>query len=68
MPYNEEVMQADRAYQSEPTEQNELKLEKAKLKYWTEKLKENPGDEETKRRIAYHQEEVTRLETEVKWV
>ena len=68
MPYDEEIMELDRIYQKEQTEQNELKLEKAKLRFWTEKLKENPGDKEIVDRIEYHQEEVTRLEKEVKLV
>ena len=68
MPYNEEIMELDRIYQKEQTEQNELKLEIAKLKFWMEKLKESPGDKEIINRIEYHQEEVTRLEKEVKLV
>lgn len=68
MAYNEEIMEADRIYQKEQTEQNELKLEIAKLKFWTEKLKENPEDKEVQKNIQYHQEEVDRLEKEVKLV
>lgn len=68
MPYDEEIMEADRIYQKEQTEQNELKLEIAKLKFWMEKLKENPEDKEIQKNIQYHQEEVDRLEKEVKLV
>ena len=66
MPYNEEVMQADRVFQAESTKQNELLLEKAKLKFWMEKLKETPDDKDIQSRIDYHQEEIERLESEVK--
>lgn len=68
MQYNEEIMEADRIYQKEQTEQNELKLEKLKVKFWTEKLKEKPEDMEIKKSLGYHQEEVDRLEKEVKLV
>ena len=65
MPYYEEVMEADRKYQKEPTIQNELALERAKLKYWEEQLRQNPGDKELERRVKYHREEVEHLEKEV---
>ncbi len=68
MQYNEEIMELDRIYQKEQTEQNELKLEKLKVKFWMEKLKENPDDKEILKSLEYHQEEVTRLEKEVKLV
>lgn len=66
MPYNEEVMNADAKYQKEQTVQNELVLEKAKLKFWQDKLKENPSDKELLERIEYHRSEIERLEMEVK--
>jgi len=65
MPYNEEIMEADRKYQKEQTVQNELVLEKAKLKFWEEQLKGNPGDKELIQRIKYHRDEVERLEKEI---
>ncbi len=68
MPYNEEVMEADRKYQKEPTIQNELALERAKLKYWEEQLRLSPDDKELQRRVKYHREEVEHLEKEVKIV
>lgn len=68
MPYDAEVMEADRKYQSEQTKENELALEKAKLAYWLKKLKETPNDKEIITRIDYHQSEVARLEGEVKMV
>ncbi|HEY3422443.1 MAG TPA: hypothetical protein VGK13_04730 [Methanocellaceae archaeon] len=68
MAYDEEIMELDRIYQKEQTEQNELRLEKLKVKFWAEKLKENPEDGEIKKSLAYHQEEVDRLEKEVKLV
>ena len=51
MAYDEEIMELDRIYQKEQTEQNELKLEKIKVKVWMEKLKENPEDKEILKRI-----------------
>lgn len=66
MPYNDEVMQADAKYQKEQTVQNELVLEKAKLKFWQDKQKENPADKEIQERIEYHRSEIERLEMEVK--
>jgi hypothetical protein len=68
MPYDAEVMEADKKYQSEQTKENELALEKAKLTFWMKMLKENPGDAEIKEHIDYHQAEVARLEGEVKMV
>jgi hypothetical protein len=68
MPYDAEVMEADRKYQSEQTKENELALEKAKLAYWLKKLNESPDDKEILMRIDYHQTEVARLEGEVKMV
>ncbi len=68
MQYTEEIMEADRIYQKEQTEQNELKLEELKVKFWTEKLKEDPEDKEIKKSLEYHQAEVDRLEKEVKLV
>jgi len=68
MPYNEEVMEADRKYQKEETVQNELVLEKAKLKYWEEQIKLTPGDKEIEQRVKYHKAEVERLEKDVKLV
>lgn len=64
--YNEEVREADRRYQSEPTVQNELALEKAKLKFWNQKLKEDPHNKDAIACVRYHQSEVERLEGEVK--
>lgn len=64
--YDNEVMQADRLYQSEQTVQNELAMEKAKLKFWLQKQKENPSDKEIDSHVAYHSAEVERLEGEVK--
>ena len=66
MPYDEEVMKADAKYQKEETVQNELAMEKAKLKFWQNKLKENPSDTEVGNRIAYHKAEVERLESVMK--
>jgi len=65
MPYNEEVMEADRKYQKEPTVLNELLLERAKLKFWEEQLKQSPGDKELKERVKYHRDEVEHLEKDV---
>jgi hypothetical protein len=66
MPYNEEVMNTDAKYQKESTVQNELAMEKAKLKFWQDKLKENPSDTEAETRIIYHKAEVERLESVIK--
>ncbi len=68
MPYDTEVTEADRKYQSEQTKENELALEKAKLTFWMKKLKETPDDKEIITRIEYHQAEIARLEGEVKMV
>jgi hypothetical protein len=65
MPYNEEIMEADRKYQKEQTVQNELVLEKAKLKYWEEELKGSPGDKELLKKVKYHRDEVERLEQDI---
>jgi hypothetical protein len=66
MQFNEEVNQADAKYQKEQTPQNELAMEKAKLKYWQAKLSENPSDKELQDRVSYHKYEVDRLEMDVK--
>ncbi len=68
MPYNEEIMEADRKYQNEETVQNELALEKLKLKFWNDQLKQSPGDKELQARVKYHRSEVERLEALVKLV
>lgn len=68
MPYNEEIMEADRKYQNEETVQNELALEKLKLKFFDDQLKLNPGDKELQSRVKYHRGEVERLEALVKLV
>ncbi len=65
MPYNEEVREADRKYQTEQTVQNELALEKAKLKFWKEQLAQAPDDRELQGRVKYHRDEVVRLEKDV---
>jgi hypothetical protein len=64
--YPPEIAELDRKYQEEPTVQNELNFERAKLKYYEAQLKENPGDKELQHRVAYHSSEVTRLEYEIK--
>lgn len=64
--YNEEMKEADRKYQEEPTLQNELALEKAKLKYWTEECNKNPNDKDALSRLKFHQDEVDRIENEIK--
>jgi len=61
MPYNEEIMEADRKYQKEETVQNELALERLKLKYWEDQLKQNPEDKDLQHRVKYHRGEVERL-------
>lgn len=61
MPYNEEIMEADRKYQNEETVQNELALERLKLKFWEDQLAEKPDDPELQRRVKYHRFEVERL-------
>jgi hypothetical protein len=63
--YPPDIAELDQKYQKEPTIQNELALEKAKLKYYEAQLKENPGDKELERRVNFHREEVVRLEYEV---
>lgn len=64
--YPPEIQALDQKYQKESTIQNELALEKAKLNYYKEQLKNNPGDTDLQRRIKFHETEVTRLEGEVK--
>ena len=66
MHFNDEVDQADARYQKEQTPQNELVMEKAKLKFWQAKLNENPSDKELQNRVSYHKYEVERLETDIK--
>lgn len=68
MPYDAEVMEADKKYQSEQTKENELALERAKLAFWKKQLEETPSDQEIKAHIEYHQAEVARLEGEVQMV
>lgn len=68
MPYNKEIMEADRKYQEEETVQNELALERLKLKFFDDQLKQNPGDKELQARVKYHLSEVARLEGLVKLV
>ncbi|WP_128860035.1 hypothetical protein [Methanocella paludicola] len=68
MPYNEEIMEADHKFQNEETVQNELALERLKLKFWDDQLKQNPGDKELQARVKYHRDEVVRLEGLVKLV
>jgi hypothetical protein len=64
--YPPEIQALDQIYQKESTVQNELALEKAKLDYYKEQLKNNPGDIDLQRRIKFHETEVTRLESEAK--
>jgi len=64
--YPPEVAELDARYQKEPTIQNELALEKAKLRLYQEQLKENPGDKELQWRVKYHAGEVARLEAELR--
>ncbi|HMK48088.1 MAG TPA: hypothetical protein VK436_15815 [Methanocella sp.] len=64
--YPPEIQALDRKYQQEATVQNELALEKAKLKYYQDQQKENPGDTDLHRRIRFHESEVARLEMEIK--
>jgi hypothetical protein len=66
--YPPEIQVLDQKYQKEATVQNELALEKAKLNYYREQLKANPGDEDLQRRIRFHETEVARLEMENKMV
>ncbi|MGA9139711.1 MAG: hypothetical protein WBZ29_05775 [Methanocella sp.] len=63
--YPPDIAELDQKYQKEPTIQNELALEKAKLKYYEAQLKADPGDKELERRVNFHREEVIRLEYEV---
>lgn len=64
--YPPEIAELDQKYQKEPTVQNELNLERAKLNLYRAQLKENPGDKDLERRVIYHESEVTRLEFELK--
>lgn len=64
--YPPEIAELDRIYQKEPTVQNELNLEKAKLELYRKQLKENPDDKELQRRVQLHEAEVIRLEGELK--
>lgn len=64
--YPPEIQALDRIYQEESTVQNELALEKAKLNYYREQLKANPGDQDLQKRIQFHESEVARLEMENK--
>jgi hypothetical protein len=64
--YPPEIADLDQKYQKEPTIQNELALEKAKLKLYREQLKESPGDKELQYRVRFHEGEVVRLEAELK--
>ena len=66
MPYDEEVMKADRIYQKEGTVQSELALERAKLKFFEDKLKQDPGNKDVQRSVNYHRAEVARLEKDIK--
>jgi hypothetical protein len=66
MPYDEEVMKADRVYQEEGTVQSELALERARLKFWEKKLKEDPDNKDFQHSVKYHRGEVERLEKDVK--
>jgi hypothetical protein len=66
MPYNEEVMKADRIYQKEGTVQSELALERARLKFWEEQLKLDPENKDVQRSVKYHRAEVERLEKDIK--
>ncbi|WP_424356986.1 hypothetical protein [Methanocella sp. MCL-LM] len=66
--YPPEIQALDQKYQKDETLQNELALEKAKLNYYREQLKSNPGDSDLQRRITYHESEVARLEAEIKMV
>lgn len=64
--YPPDIAELDRKYQEESTVLNELNLEKAKLKYYTEQLAQTPDDRELERRVRYHESEVARLEYELK--
>lgn len=66
--YPPEIQVLDRIYQEESTVQNELALEKAKLSYYREQQKANPGDKDLQERIRFHETEVARLEMEIKMV
>ncbi len=66
MPYDEEVMKADRIYQKEGTVQSELALERAKLKFYEDKLKQDPNNKDIQKSVKYHRAEVERLEKDVK--
>ena len=66
MPYNEEIMEADRKFQQEETVQNELVLERLKLKFFEDQLKQAPDDKDIEHHVEYHRSEVARLEGMVK--
>jgi hypothetical protein len=64
--YPPEIAALDQIYQKEPTVQNELNLERAKLDLYRKQLKQNPGDKEMESRVRLHEAEVVRLEGELK--
>ncbi len=64
--YPPHIKELDERYQKEPTVQNDLALEKAKLEYYGELLQKSPADKELERRVKFHRDEVARLEGEVK--
>ncbi len=66
MPYDEEVMKADRIYQKEGTVQSELALERARLNFWEKQLKLDPENKDIQKSVKYHRGEVERLEKDVK--
>jgi hypothetical protein len=68
MPYNEEIMEADRIYQQEGTVQSELALERLKLKFFEDQLTQTPDDKELRHRVEYHRSEVARLEANIKLI
>ncbi len=66
MPYDEEVMKADRIYQKEGTVQSELALERARLNFWEKQLKLDPENKDIQKSVKYHRGEVERLEKDIK--
>lgn len=62
--YPPEVNALDQIYQKEPTVQNELALETAKLNYYRAQLVQSPEDKELQKRVRYHEGEVDRLQVE----
>ena len=64
--YPPEIRALDEIFQKEETVQNELALEKAKLKYYRDQLRERPDDADLKRHVQYHESEVARLEALVR--